>query len=324
MVFIPLLLVSALRGPNVGTDTENYLYGFKLIKEAAFNEVFNVVRYEPGYVLLVKFISLLVDHEQVLLIVTSIIVLIGIFIFIYLNSPNVMLSVFLYLALYLYFFSFNGVRQAIAMSIVVSGFHYILERKFLKYLLIIILASLFHQTSIIFIIFYFFYGIKVNLKNVFFILGVFSIMFFYLESIIKFAVSFFDGLSYLLNTSLLSNSGGLLFPIINLAVLIFILYIKYQNKVEDRKLDLMIYIVLFGFLTSVLAIKIYILLRFVYYFFTYYIVAIPYAISFVKGKKEKITLISLVTIFGSIYMLVRLTNGWHNVTPYNFFNLIIP
>lgn len=56
-------------------------------------------------------------------------------------------------------------RQAIAMSIMGIGFHFIKERKFFRYLTIVILATHFHETAILMLLLYFIYRFKFNFKN---------------------------------------------------------------------------------------------------------------------------------------------------------------
>lgn len=51
--------------------------------------------------------------------------------------------------------TFNGVRQFAAAAIVFAGHNYIVRRKFLRYLAVIVVAALFHFTAIAFILLYF-------------------------------------------------------------------------------------------------------------------------------------------------------------------------
>src|SRR5699024_11372248 len=106
--------------------------------------------------------------------------------FIYKYSVNVVLFLFLFISLYLYLFSFNEIRQAIAMSILVMGFHLILERKFLRYFIVVLVATLFHETAILMLLLYFIYYFKFDIKNVLAILFIFILSFISVESIINY------------------------------------------------------------------------------------------------------------------------------------------
>src|SRR5699024_7717186 len=244
--------------------------------------MFEVVRWEYGYVLLNKLSSILSNNEQILLVLTSFLVLIGVMYFIYKNSENVVLSVFLYISLYLYLFSFNGIRQAIAMSILVMGFHFI----------VVLVATLFHETAILMLLLYFIYYFKFDIKNVLAILFIFIISFISVESIINYFLSFTRSLSYI-DTNNIIEQSGFLFPLINLSIFFFILYIKLTNRINDRTLDFFLFIAILGVFTGLLSMKVYKLLRLNYYFMMYYIIAIPYSLKFVKDKKIKFIMIYL-------------------------------
>lgn len=50
---------------------------------------------------------------------------------------------------FFYSASFNGTRQLIASSIIFFGLSYLLEKKYIKYFLIVLLAIMFHRTSVL-------------------------------------------------------------------------------------------------------------------------------------------------------------------------------
>src|SRR5690625_1231772 len=321
-MFITLFILSSLRSSDIGTDTKNYLSGFNSIKYADFDNVYDVVRWEVGYVFLNKISSYLSEHPNIILIITSFIALLGVFYFIYKNSTNVILSVYLYLTLYLYFFSFNGIRQAIAMSIIVMGLHFIIQRKFISYLIIIILATLFHETSLLLITLYFIYDLKLDFKNIMTILGSFLFIFISVEYLIDYILGFSRSLSYIETPELTMERGGLLFPLINISILLFVIYIKNISNINDKQLSFYIYIILLGVLSSILSMKVYKLLRLNYYFLIFYIVAIPYAITFIDNKKRKLVISYITILVSGVYCWVRLSNGWQRVTPYEFSDFV--
>ncbi|WP_253072901.1 EpsG family protein [Riemerella anatipestifer] len=66
---------------------------------------------------------------------------------------------------YLYYF-FTAQRQVIAMCICWLGIQYILKRKLLPFLLIVVLASLFHTSAIVFAVVYFLPKIRLSRRSV--------------------------------------------------------------------------------------------------------------------------------------------------------------
>lgn len=73
-------------------------------------------------------------------------------------------SIYFYFTTLYLFFTINGLRQAIAFSCLVWAISYLFERNFLKYVVIIVLASTIHKSVLIFLPFYFFIHYDI-LKN---------------------------------------------------------------------------------------------------------------------------------------------------------------
>ena len=71
-------------------------------------------------------------------------------------SPKFVVSFFLFIASTDYIsWMFNGMRQFVAVTITVLAFDFILEKKYIRAILIILLASLFHQSALLMIPFVF-------------------------------------------------------------------------------------------------------------------------------------------------------------------------
>lgn len=81
-------------------------------------------------------------------------------------SSNIYISVIVSIALGSFGFALSALRQVLALSLVIISFKYIEERKPVKFTIFVILASLFHNTALIFLVAYFLYSIKFKLKNI--------------------------------------------------------------------------------------------------------------------------------------------------------------
>jgi hypothetical protein len=94
-------------------------------------------------------------------------------------SKNVILSVFIYITLAIYLIFFNAGRQGIASAIASVSVIYLMERSMIKYIVCIITASLFHNTALIMLPFYFVLNRKVTFNNIliYTIIGVISFTF---------------------------------------------------------------------------------------------------------------------------------------------------
>lgn len=160
-VFI-LAFVSGFRW-YVGTDFGGYVSLFYRAPYILWNAIRTYS--EPG----TPFISLIaryIYNKPVSFFVLSSLLTV----FLYINtikkySNDFLLSVLLYVFIGSWHGAFNGVRQYIAAAIVFAGHRYIYERKFVKYLLVVAIASLFHRTVWIMAPVYFIVSRKITLKN---------------------------------------------------------------------------------------------------------------------------------------------------------------
>lgn len=168
LTFIVMVLFAGLRDEFVGTDTFNYVYKFRsLANEIATVEENNKgFLEEPGYELIQKialFIS--TDYWSLLCVIASVF---SAFVLIAINkySNNRLLSLFLFITLGYYTYCFNGARQAIALSIYMMSFEYILNGKFLKYSIWILIAFLFHRSVIIALPLFFIFRMRFSTASI--------------------------------------------------------------------------------------------------------------------------------------------------------------
>lgn len=81
-------------------------------------------------------------------------------------SKNPALSFIVVISLGLLNFSMSALRQTIAISIIFFSYEYLKDKKLIKFLIIIILAALFHRTVLIFALAYPVYHLKASKLNV--------------------------------------------------------------------------------------------------------------------------------------------------------------
>lgn len=147
-VFIVLallfILLSAFRGLEVGTDVLNYKQIFGQILSSGYN-----VAIEPLWIALNYTSYNLGFGFRGIIVVSALLTLLPIFFVIFKESRNPILSLFFYYVLYIYFFSFNGIRQAIAISIVFLGFYFLKEQKIIPFVVTVIIASFFHISALV-------------------------------------------------------------------------------------------------------------------------------------------------------------------------------
>ncbi len=87
-------------------------------------------------------------------------------------SANVSISYIALITLGLFGFSLSGLRQMIAFSVILFAYPYLREHKLIKFMLMVLIAGLFHSSAWICIFMYPIYRFKANTRNVLLLLGV--------------------------------------------------------------------------------------------------------------------------------------------------------
>lgn len=163
--WVPLFILaifSSIRSYFVGSDSINYTADFR--NQLDINYFYFRPEVEYGYQILKYIILLFTKNYFWLFFISSIIVLFCYLSFFKKYSKDYFLSVFIFITFGFYTFYFNGLRQGIAMAISILAIPFLFKDKFLKFFLIILIASLFHKTALIMVLFYFIINLKVKME----------------------------------------------------------------------------------------------------------------------------------------------------------------
>ena len=163
---IMLILLAGLRHSSVGVDIPGYVDKFIEISKCEWENLFLKKQifshYEPGYIILNKCISLVTKSEQLFLLIMALLVYLPVCVLYYRNTQQSFLALCLYICIPSFVVLFSGLRQAIATSFIIGSFQYIKEKKLIKFLFWVAVASLFHQTSLCFLLAYPLYHLRLK------------------------------------------------------------------------------------------------------------------------------------------------------------------
>lgn len=154
IIFILIFLIFALRASSVGRDLPGYERMYEYTKFVPWND-FNYVYFENGYILLMKVCIAVGMSFQWFLAAVAAITLIPIYLLIRRYSTDKCLSCLVYVTYIIFEFDLTGLRQAIAMSIVLLAIMCLLEKKkryIFRFLLLVWIASQFHKSALICVI----------------------------------------------------------------------------------------------------------------------------------------------------------------------------
>lgn len=145
-IIIILSLFSGVRALSVGTDTAQYVSHIFRFQ----NGINYALRTEPGLRIISILASQIVEGYTFTLIVVSLIINTLIIGRLWSFRPKISFpfSVFIYCCTY-YFMTFSGIRQWLAIAIVFYASEYLFEKKYIKFAILVLLASLFHNTAIV-------------------------------------------------------------------------------------------------------------------------------------------------------------------------------
>jgi len=155
-VFLLLFTVSALR-MNVGNDYAKYAEYFHLVRCSLDTDNI-VVPTEPGFNLVCIIIYLLSSREENYLCMFAVFALVTIILFlkgIYDQADSFPMSFAMFMCLGYYFQTFSTIRYYLALGIAFVSIPYVLNKKWAKFIALIILGAMFHKSVILVIPMYY-------------------------------------------------------------------------------------------------------------------------------------------------------------------------
>lgn len=154
IIVISIIFIVGFRY-EVGSDWFVYVLYYNKARPDVWDAVFNG-EFEPVYMVLMLTCKSLGLSSQFFLSVVSMIS-IGVLIFAIkkMNGQLLRTSFLIYFCLHFFHFQLNMIRHGIAASIIFLSLYYISGNKVVKFLLCVFCASLFHKSSIVFLILYF-------------------------------------------------------------------------------------------------------------------------------------------------------------------------
>lgn len=167
-------------------------------------------------------------------------------------SANPAISFLAILTLGLYGFTFSGLRQALALSILLYSYPYLKNKRFFRFALLVVLAAMFHSTALIFLVAYPVYCLKLRIRNLLFLIVVGVVVILNANTIASFYLQLTGTdeiyADYLEKSGALSAAGIIISGCIWLFCTVF-LYRKNADKFDGHLCNLAL-LALFGRILS--------------------------------------------------------------------------
>lgn len=333
VLILPLFILVAFRSINIGNDTLNYYICYNNIANSkSFREITS--RYEIGYLLLNYLFSLIGFNYYEFQIIVSLFIYIVFYKFIYKYSSNCSLSLFTIVTLRYMDQTMNIMRAYIALSILLLSVKYIIDRKFVKFLVLNIIATTIHFSSVFFIILYFIVNIKWDKLKIFLATILSFTVFFLFGKIVEIIVKLTGRYTDYLNNNFFNVQNNIaVFMQLFIALAFYIaafdvkfIEIKREQLVPNLKKNitirdicnsaLFIYVV-----TSFWGLNTVLMSRVNMYYSIFLIIIVPDLIKLYKKKKYGIFInfFIILGMFLSYYIVLKYRPQWNYVYPYEFF-----
>jgi hypothetical protein len=173
-IVIVMILFAGLRD-KVGTDWDAYYNAYQNPNEN--------IGFEIGYTLLNGiFGNLHIPYNCFLLFINGL-SLILMYFFVKKNSIFMVIGLLVFFSDLFLYFNLSGIRQAVAMSITCYSITFALQKQFLRFVLLVLVAACFHMTAVIFLLAYFIPKGKISKIYLLALPALFFIGFYFLEPI---------------------------------------------------------------------------------------------------------------------------------------------
>lgn len=234
--FISYLLLLCLRDVSVGVDTKTYVWRFQQLQMMDWRSALSYTGKgdEFAFILLNKIIGS-IGGSRLLIIVSAFLIVIPIMHLYREEAEGAVFTISFFLISLLFGMFFSGMRQSIAIALEVPAYYFTKKRKIVPFLLMVMLAFLFHRTGIVIAAIYPIYHAKITRKWLWFVVPIMAIVYVYRNVIFEYLFvlagdGYVRGYSYLTGTS---AQGALMALFLLLSVYSYVVLDEEQAGEEE-------------------------------------------------------------------------------------------
>ncbi|CUM97551.1 Uncharacterised protein [Blautia hydrogenotrophica] len=325
--------IMALRNISVGVDTAPYARIFTIIVNTNnfIDAIRNAPLTAPVYVIFCKVLSYISKDPQIVIVVSSLIINIGLMKLINKVSVNAPVSYLSWIGLTLFYCSMNGTRQCMALVLSLHTLIMLSENlKGRRAWTLFIIAVLIHPTALVllFAVGGIILADKIQDNKLLFIISVvasFIIAGGYgigVRLVLKFIPRYFIYTSGESEYSIFDSTGEgrivLLYLVLFGITLLWMFRTHTNNSSKRGFIEKMLPAVLFGAIFGILNSKNELINRLLWYYLGIYVLFIPSVLEKYKKYERWMLTVGIVAVL-LIYSILSLTENQNGVVPYCFF-----
>ena len=316
-----LIIVAGLRY-KVGTDYHTYMLLYELAGK--YNNIWEIFGFgtdksstDPGFTALLWILNQISADPALMFAVVAAITYIYIVKTLYVYGRPFELSMFLFIGMFHYYASFNGIRQYMAAALLFWAVRYLIDGKLVRYMIVVLICSLFHSSALIMIPVYFIVRRKAWSPVLWCLMLVFLAGTFLYQKFLSVFLVVLENSQYgHYEEWLMKNTNGM--NVIKIIVLLLPLVLAgcFRKQLRKRwpEVDYIVNLCLIGFLFGILATKDVIFARFNIYFGLYQLILVPYFVRIFEPKSNALLyVLILICYFLYSFMLMPFDSS---VLPY--------
>ena len=177
--FLILTVLLMFRGGSCGIDTDRYRRIFNSAHNQSWSDVLAYTEREIGYSVLNKLLSVLTSNSQLLVMVTAVLTIAPLWRFYRREAELPILTILLFVTVAPFSMYFSGIKQAIAMGFAFPAWYCVKKKKWVKFLLIVLAAMLFHQSAFILLALYPLYHLRITPKWLYVVVPLMLVVYVY-------------------------------------------------------------------------------------------------------------------------------------------------
>lgn len=311
------IVLSGFRHISIGADTQQYYDGhfYKDLSKGWSDIIPNFIAWlqgkdveEPGYFALQIFFQTFSDNYQLFLVFIAVLFTIPLGVWIYRHSTDPLISFAIYFALFSPFFAITGIAQTMATAIVLfGGYKYLINRRFLPFLIVCLIGATFHRSALFFVILYFVSWLPITKI---YILGAFTVFgaLFVLKDLLVQIVVAVTGYHYFAQ----QYSGGTYnFTIMYVAICLLVAWRSSKLSRESKEIGVWVNAVFLGLMLVPLTFINSTTMRGVQYFSVFLMLLVPRVLNTFNYKERRLVQWVIVFLLGLMF--------FKNMPQYRFF-----
>lgn len=316
--FVFLTVLIMLRHESIGTDTRTYISYFSSFSKMSWSEV-GKDSLELGFSFFNKFVSLISSNPQFFLGVVAIAIIVMMYPTYRRLCIDASLTMVLFCTMSTFIMMFSGIRQMLAVGIGFIAYEFTRRKKFVPFVLAVILAITFHTSAFMLAFMYPLYHARITKKWLIAVIPVLGTVFIFNARIFSLLSVFIE--RYTEYEGKITQTGAYTMIILFAFFAVFAFLIPDELQLDSETIGLR------NFLLLALALQMFaplhtIAMRMNYYYIIFIPLLLPKIIRYRSERWGQVAVVSrhIMVAFFLVYFFINAYSGANlKVFPYHFF-----